>query len=231
MKSCYGILLGVALLSLGTAASAAIISTTGQANTGDLDAAGDSVSGVMNIDGTLVDYTINLTAENVVGPILWNGPGRSEPNGFSWDDGSSAGNSWTLELTFSQPVNLVFDQSGIDGIANEPGSFWTIAWDSNGPTSISDPDNQLDDPFTNAGPGLVTFSSTARILNNNATWNIFGPASSTYTISWYNTINGPGTDAIGIDAQLTTIPVPAALPLFGSGLAGLGFLGWRRRNS
>lgn len=30
--------------------------------------------------------------------------------------------------------------------------------------------------------------------------------------------------------ELTAIPVPAALPLFGTGLAGLGLIGWRRRN-
>ncbi|MHA1166072.1 MAG: PEP-CTERM sorting domain-containing protein [Alphaproteobacteria bacterium] len=33
-----------------------------------------------------------------------------------------------------------------------------------------------------------------------------------------------------VDAtQLNIVPLPAALPLFGTGLGMLGFLGWRRR--
>jgi hypothetical protein len=32
-----------------------------------------------------------------------------------------------------------------------------------------------------------------------------------------------------IDLTVTHVPVPAALPLFGTGLGILGFLGWRRR--
>lgn len=31
-------------------------------------------------------------------------------------------------------------------------------------------------------------------------------------------------------AQASTVPVPAALPLFGTGLAIMGFLGWRRKS-
>jgi hypothetical protein len=32
-----------------------------------------------------------------------------------------------------------------------------------------------------------------------------------------------------IDLTVTHVPLPAALPLFGTGLGILGFLGWRRR--
>jgi hypothetical protein len=219
-----------AMFSTVNVASAAILSITGAADTADLRDAGDSVSGVMNIDGTDVDYTLELTAENVVGDIFWNGPGRSEPGGLSWDDGSGD-NSWTLELSFSRTVNLVFSQVGQSGLANEPGSVWTIQWDSNGQTAISDPDNQLDDPITTAGAGFATFSSLSRIGNGNATWSISGPDSSTYVIDWSSLVNGPGTDAIGINttlSRLSAVPLPAGLWLLGS---ALGVLGWMRRSA
>jgi hypothetical protein len=42
----------------------------------------------------------------------------------------------------------------------------------------------------------------------------------TYTWTWDN----------GLDSfTITTTPLPAALPLFATGLGGLGLLGWRRR--
>ncbi len=36
-------------------------------------------------------------------------------------------------------------------------------------------------------------------------------------------------ESAGIGDSLPSTPIPAALPLFGSGLAGLGLLGWRRK--
>lgn len=41
-------------------------------------------------------------------------------------------------------------------------------------------------------------------------------------------VNSLGSVAI-TDAETSTVPVPAALPLFGTGLAAMGFLGWRRK--
>ncbi|WP_395018288.1 hypothetical protein [Dongia sp.] len=42
--------------------------------------------------------------------------------------------------------------------------------------------------------------------------------------------HGPVLSGISIDAVATT-PIPAALPLFASALAGMGFVGWRRRRA
>jgi hypothetical protein len=38
-----------------------------------------------------------------------------------------------------------------------------------------------------------------------------------------------GFDNEGSDKCTAVVPIPAALPLFGSGLLGLGLLGWRRK--
>lgn len=37
-------------------------------------------------------------------------------------------------------------------------------------------------------------------------------------------------DIFGTSALVSAVPVPAALPLFGTGLAIMGFLGWRRKS-
>jgi hypothetical protein len=42
---------------------------------------------------------------------------------------------------------------------------------------------------------------------------------------------GIGRPGVGLTGTLTSAPNPAALPLFASALAGLGFAGWRRRKS
>ena len=44
-------------------------------------------------------------------------------------------------------------------------------------------------------------------------------------------ISGSDTSFTLDNLQLTQVPLPAALPLLGSGLAVLGFAGWRKRRS
>ena len=40
---------------------------------------------------------------------------------------------------------------------------------------------------------------------------------------------GQGPYVYDADDNLQAIPLPAALPLYGTGLAVMGFLGWRRK--
>ena len=51
--------------------------------------------------------------------------------------------------------------------------------------------------------------------------------------SYFNihTINNPGGEIRGQLDPLGTVPLPAALPLFASGLVGLGLLGWLRKKT
>jgi hypothetical protein len=41
--------------------------------------------------------------------------------------------------------------------------------------------------------------------------------------------DGGGSQNTGLDASLTLTPLPAALPMFATGLGALGLLGWRRK--
>jgi hypothetical protein len=62
---------------------------------------------------------------------------------------------------------------------------------------------------------------------NNATFASLGISSGGYQWSW-----GPGADqsfTIVVSTPASATPIPAALPLFASGLGVLGLLGWRRK--
>ena len=46
-----------------------------------------------------------------------------------------------------------------------------------------------------------------------------------------NQINDIGLDNVSVSGAAPAVPLPAALPLFATGLAGLGLLGWRRKKA
>jgi hypothetical protein len=94
------------------------------------------------------------------------------------------------------------------------------------------------------GPGPVTFEQ----IVNGATLNSvnLGPAAGVVTQVFNNPVNGTITSdeqiitamftAAGQDLEATMefvgtaqTPLPAALPLFATGLGAMGFVGWRRK--
>jgi hypothetical protein len=87
--------------------------------------------------------------------------------------------------------------------------------------------------------GLITIGSTAgtRLCWSNALTEGCGPAVIGGDVSW-QIMSGSTAEQTGIGvpagnivatAEITTTPLPAALPLFATGVAGLGLLGWRRK--
>ena len=72
--------------------------------------------------------------------------------------------------------------------------------------------------FNSAVAGTFTFSPTFQFDYDT---NFFG--------TLLHTTIGPVTDEITVNVSSGTTPLPAALPLFATGLGGLGLLGWRRK--
>jgi hypothetical protein len=58
---------------------------------------------------------------------------------------------------------------------------------------------------------------------NNATFATLGVTPGTYVWTW-----GAGADQ-SFTLEIGTTPIPAALPLFATGLGAMGLLGWRRK--
>ena len=70
------------------------------------------------------------------------------------------------------------------------------------------------------GPALTSLADLAAFLGSH-----------TLSTGGHFGLNGGGGD-LSIETTtfaLSAVPLPAALPLFGAGLAGLGFAGWKRR--
>jgi hypothetical protein len=61
---------------------------------------------------------------------------------------------------------------------------------------------------------------------DNTTLAGLGLTPGTYTYTWGS---GANADSLVVEIGIATTPLPAALPLFATGLGGLGLLGWRRR--
>ena len=95
-------------------------------------------------------------------------------------------------------------------------------------------------------PGPVTYQQLVNGLILNST--SLGPAAGVQTMVFNNLVSGTITSdqqiivatftAASQDLEATmefkatsVVPLPAALPLFASGLAGLGLLGWRRKKA
>ena len=127
----------------------------------------------------------------------------------------------------------------IPGVSNDLGSHSGI-WNVTGTildTSDLGPDsNTLQFQLTGlfgiltAGTGVFTPATSVQPLSND------GSASNINFLGGPGNTDGPCGDCYGPDivalinvADATATPLPAALPLFASGLGALGLLGWRRK--
>jgi hypothetical protein len=148
-------------------------------------------------------------------------PAYGDTNGYGFgDNGEWFGDPPMIGLNASAgQMIFAFDTpvSAVGGILNWDCCFisnpnWPSAeiavFDSNGVL--------IEDLFLSSG-------STTNVLAPNT---FYGFSESTADISYFVLYN----DVIGIrDLTVATTPIPAALPLFATGLGGLGLLGWRRK--
>ena len=134
----------------------------------------------------------------------------------------------------------------VPGYSNDGGThtgFWELLAGGVSPGDILD--------TSDSGPNLDTtqFKLTAIFGSLSATTGIFTPASSEQTESNDGTVNDGGINFLGgpgnndgpcsncygpdvvatINTANTATPIPAALPLFASGLGAIGLIGWRRK--
>ncbi len=84
--------------------------------------------------------------------------------------------------------------------------------------------------FSTSTGAIGTVAPTSGLANANVLFFGITDFMTPFTsISFTDTL---GTDGVAFDdayAQVSAVPLPAALPLFLSALAGLGLMGWRRR--
>ena len=223
------------VLALAVAAVMSVVSTFSQAGT--IGVAVDGVNGALvgntlvnrpSLGGDAIEYFIPL---NGVSDVYGNG-GTTNNNGFGQvSDSGYGGGTLSMFLMFTpvstttpSQLNIRFEDLDLMGV-NSPSYFLeTINVLDAGGSSI------VNGPITDIG-GLVTGNSTSQLLSLAlgvvATNPFFLQLEFTadFTDYWRKGTNTPEY----LIAEVTPVPLPAALPLFAGSIGLIGFLGWRRK--
>lgn len=153
---------------------------------------------------------------------------RAEASTLYFDLTGDYNLSWQMDSvptpTGSSPSDSHVFFSGIPGI--DPLLLVFYASTNSGGIRVSD----QPDSFVNSPSALFDLAGD-QVFSGLLTEPHFAPGTYTFThdfITGASTIS-PTTLVISASPVATT-PIPAALPLFASALAGLGFAGWRRRS-
>jgi hypothetical protein len=134
--------------------------------------------------------------------------------------------------SIASTINGVDDGAAtlIQSLATQPGGLYTLTFDYNsGGNSRSFPAPYAELKIYWDGALVADLVDGAQQWNTSTLPNL--GASSTSTTLEFAAYQNPGQDGLdNIDVELAAAtPLPAALPLFASGLGGLGLLGWRRK--
>jgi hypothetical protein len=82
---------------------------------------------------------------------------------------------------------------------------------------------------TPSGPALAADSTLSFVFDITLSSGSFAGYEPDFKINWVGTKNNYDLVSKAIDPVAATTPLPAALPLFASGLGALGLFGWRRK--
>jgi hypothetical protein len=179
-----------------------------------LDTSGGTVSGAP-VTAYLAGYGITFSSADggipeVKAYSAVNAFPAPVPSGNFFDVlGSNSGFSYTL--SFSDPLNSAsFTVPALNNVST------MAAWSA---TAYS---------ATNVLLSQVGVSSISGPNTSNQTYTLTGPGIA-YVVVYDNVQNFAGNHLMIDDATGFETPLPAALPLFVSGLGGLCLLGWRRK--
>jgi len=163
--------------------------------------------------GAATALAIALGATQANAAVLTIGTGWVEDQ-INSANSTSVGSPWTFTASGSGFLTL--------SDCCQPSDFWTVSGSfagvssltllpTNFPLGLGDTD--YDSEWTNPILTRLQFA--------------FGPGS--YSFSVLGNGSGGIPAHFGLRADISAIPLPGALPLFATGLAALGLLGWRRK--
>jgi hypothetical protein len=178
-----------------------------------VDTSGGAVSGAP-VTSYFAGFGVTFSSVGGTPYILPYEPGNPFPVPVSspnWFGVGGPGTGFNYTLSFS---NLLDSLSfTVPGTGN---STTMAAWSA---TAYSAANVQLDQ----VGNPNITFPNSLT-----QTYTLTGPAIS-YVVFFDNVQNFAGVHLALDDLTMSQTPLPAALPLFASGLGALGLIGWRRK--
>jgi hypothetical protein len=172
------------------------------ADTGNLSATTTSITAIADAFDL---YTVFSASPNNIG--LTAGTGISLTNPTPLTPGAAILKSFTTPVgAFSESLNIVsfsFTAAGFAAGAATAGTSSLVT-----PATL-----------------VVTATGTISFTGEESGTTGLGPTGVFYAATYTQLPGGP-INALIVD---TTVPLPAALPLFATGIGGLGLLGWRRK--
>ena len=157
--------------------------------------------------GTLTGWTVGLAGVDIVREPYWDASEGSQSIDLN-ALGSGSISQGLSGLTIGQEYTVSFDLAG-----NPTGDVKSL--------TVS----------TNGGAELFTFDTAGKNAANMG-WTtftyVFVAAASSDLLAFLSTSGGSGGPALD-NITIAATPIPGAILLFGSALAGMGFLGYRRR--
>lgn len=191
----------------------------------DFSGAADNLLTLNNTVGAFqVTGTISVSSSGLINLLSLVNFGATNTTGAS-----ATLNMWVSDTDFTAPVGQIVGSAGIL-FSNAVGS---------GPSSLefyADTGNAQGANLTNA-PGTFLFGATQTPItnpqqflgNDSALFSDLNLFSMTQ-VAHINLIGGGSFTDFGMNMQSSPTPIPAALPLFASAVAGAGALGrWRRK--
>jgi hypothetical protein len=140
-------------------------------------------------------------------------------------------------ITFSGPGSTTVEVGTyFDGLANNCigcVSFTNSTWTAGGGAqTLTVTNGALTDMITLTNYAFSTAGNGDLSINGSGTSQINGGVITPIVFSLTSQLGGanPG-DPVSYSASLSTVPLPGALPLFATGLAGLGMLRLRRKKA
>jgi hypothetical protein len=231
--------LAVAALALGASAAQAAIpagnivfnewnnATNAQGYTWDTGLAAASFTGNTSFSVTLTNAAAIAAFNSNSANVQWNVAGAAGANYFTTGTtnnvlnyGSNIGEGNFEQSSAVSAAGTIYS-SLTTNTASLSSAYWAASF-SQGNGSLAD--------LTDKIGGGASSSMNFLVLDTNATPTLF---SGTWTLQFLNAAGGLATTGTAVSAVLawspTAVPLPAAVWLLGSGLAGLAGIGRRRK--
>ena len=201
LKCVTGAAAAIAVMSLASAAGAVTLST-GVGSLGSAEPNWTLTSSPGSTSLTIVSSAQDYPGAWVAAPAgsNWITP---YAGGGTTATGEAPAGAYEYSLTFANPLGSV-----------------AIQWSSDNDATFSLNGNPVSSTGSTGYGSLVSFLIPAALFQGS---NVFE------VVVQNDPFDGPNPTGLLVSADVSGVPLPAALPLFASGIGALGLLGWRRK--